>query len=119
MPRRFQFEAEGVPASYDRPLARRLARAWHGQTAETDAMMGTVLDALDRSPAANDTFILFTSDHVRPVPTIIITASFPWLICAVCRPAFFSILHESRKQSRSPQIFLVATGRDAPGASPC
>lgn len=60
---RFQFEAEGVPADYDRPLARRLARAWHGQTAQTDAMMGAVLDALAESPAANNTFILFTSDH--------------------------------------------------------
>jgi arylsulfatase A-like enzyme len=26
-------------------------------------MMGAVLDALARSPAANNTFILFTSDH--------------------------------------------------------
>lgn len=60
---RFQFAAEGVPGSYDRALARRLARAWHGQTAETDAMMGAVLDALDASPAAESTFILFTSDH--------------------------------------------------------
>ena len=60
---RFQFEAEGVPAEYDRALARRLARAWHGQTAETDAMMGAVLSALEASPAASSTFILFTSDH--------------------------------------------------------
>jgi len=51
---RFQFEAEGVPAAYNRTLARRLARAWHGQTAETDAMMGAVLDALAASPAANN-----------------------------------------------------------------
>ena len=43
----FQYIAEGVPGQYDRVLARRLARAWHGQTAETDAMMGAVLDALD------------------------------------------------------------------------
>ena len=60
---RFQFEAEGVPAEYDRVLARRLARAWHGQTAETDAMMGAVLTALEASPAAASTFVLFTSDH--------------------------------------------------------
>ena len=60
---RFQFMAEGVPEQYDRALARRLARAWHGQTAETDAMMGAVLDALDASLAAENTFILFTSDH--------------------------------------------------------
>lgn len=59
----FQFQAEGVPAAYDRSLARRLARAWHGQTAETDAMMGKVIDALAASPAADNTFILFTSDH--------------------------------------------------------
>lgn len=59
----FQFQAEGVPALYDRRLARRLARAWHGQTAETDAMMGAVIATLDASPAADNTFILFTSDH--------------------------------------------------------
>eukprot|EP00040_Diaphanoeca_grandis_P010099 m.51727 g.51727 ORF g.51727 m.51727 type:complete len:575 (+) comp21492_c0_seq1:126-1850(+) len=60
---RFQFEAEGVPANYDRALARRLAKAWHGQTAETDAMMGAVIDALAVTSAATNTFILFTSDH--------------------------------------------------------
>lgn len=40
-----------------------MQKAWHGQTAETDAMMGAVLNALAASPAADDTFILFTSDH--------------------------------------------------------
>jgi len=60
---RFQTESEGVPFSYDADLTYRLARAWHGQTAETDAMMGTVLEALAASEASNNTFILFTSDH--------------------------------------------------------
>ena len=60
---RFQFEAEGVPAEYDGALAKRLALAWHGQTAETDAMMGYVLDALAASSAASNTFVIFTSDH--------------------------------------------------------
>lgn len=55
---RFQARAEGVPIAYDRALARKLALGWHGQTAETDQMMGAALDALAASPAADNTFII-------------------------------------------------------------
>jgi arylsulfatase A-like enzyme len=62
---RYQATSEGVPEQEDADLRFHLARAWHGQTAETDHMMGMVLEALRNSPAFADTFIIFTSDHVR------------------------------------------------------
>ena len=61
---RYQAASEGVPEQEDADLRFHLARAWHGQTAETDHMMGMVLEALRNSPAFADTYIIFTSDHV-------------------------------------------------------
>jgi arylsulfatase A-like enzyme len=55
---------DGVGPVWDRPLAQRLTRAYHGQTAETDYMMGLVMDALAANrPAAANAWTLFTSDH--------------------------------------------------------
>jgi arylsulfatase K len=54
---------DGVGKAWDADLAYRLTRAYHGQVAETDYMMGMALDALAASPAADNTWILFTSDH--------------------------------------------------------
>ena len=51
----------------DWPLAHRLTRAYHGQTAETDYMMGMVLDALAANAEASNTWILFYSDHGDPI----------------------------------------------------
>ena len=38
-------------------------QAYHGCTAEMDAMMGQIMDALALSKAANETLTLFTADH--------------------------------------------------------
>ena len=55
------------PASqpfHDRALAQRLTTAYHGQTAETDYMMGLVMDAMAANEAAaKNAWTLFTSDH--------------------------------------------------------
>eukprot|EP00051_Salpingoeca_urceolata_P010478 m.128037 g.128037 ORF g.128037 m.128037 type:complete len:661 (+) comp16724_c3_seq2:61-2043(+) len=55
--------SEGVGLHALPDVAYPLALAYHGQTAETDHMMGLVLDALDNSAANNKTFTLFTADH--------------------------------------------------------
>ena len=58
----------------DWPLAHRLTRAYHGQTAETDYMMGMILDALAANAEASNTWILFYSDHgpASQLPAVIV-----------------------------------------------
>eukprot|EP00947_MAST-08B_sp_MAST-8B-sp1_P005624 g5624.t1 len=62
---RYAARSEGIPSqdALDLDLAYDMNVAYGGQLAETDAMMGAVLDALARSEAADNTFTLFTSDH--------------------------------------------------------
>jgi len=53
---------ENVPAQMKEFAARELAH-YYGNIAALDRQMGRLLDALDRSGLAEDTIVVFTSDH--------------------------------------------------------
>jgi len=59
----YMSRSEAVPGDFDTELARRLALAYFGQIAETDAMLGRVVSALMGSEAAPSTYTVFASDH--------------------------------------------------------
>ena len=48
---------------WDEAMSRRVRRTYFAMTAEVDAMVGAVLDALRQSPLADSTYVIFTSDH--------------------------------------------------------
>jgi len=55
-------DCTGENASRKKILAIR--KTWYAMVAETDAMMGHVIEALNQNPnVANNTYIIFTSDH--------------------------------------------------------
>ncbi|RCK70080.1 sulfatase [Desertihabitans brevis] len=62
-------EPAAVPAYLpDHPGTREDLAAFHGSVKVADAAVGAVLDALDRSPHADSTWVVFTTDHGPAFP---------------------------------------------------
>mgnify|MGYP006291384965 FL=1 len=71
-PKRAEGEADTMPPTArarlnphcdDRDAMRRTIAAYHASIAHVDAMTGRILDALNRAGLAENTVIVFTSDH--------------------------------------------------------
>jgi N-sulfoglucosamine sulfohydrolase len=61
-------EVEVPPYLPDDPAVRKDFAQFHGCIAGMDAAVGKALDALERSPAAENTIVIFTTDHGIPFP---------------------------------------------------
>jgi arylsulfatase A-like enzyme len=59
---------EVPPYLPDTPSVRRDFTQFHQSIADMDAAVGVALDALERSPAAENTIVIFTTDHGIPFP---------------------------------------------------
>ena len=59
----YQTLSEGVDPRFDADLTYRLARAYFGMCAETDRMMGDLLNVLREQGLEDDTVIFFVADH--------------------------------------------------------
>jgi arylsulfatase A-like enzyme len=65
----FSPEAVEVPAYLpDNPATRTDLARFHHSIEQMDTAVGRVLDALEKSPAAQDTIVIFTTDHGIPFP---------------------------------------------------
>lgn len=52
----------------DNPATRTDLSRFHNSIEQMDTAVGRVLDALEKSPAAQDTIVIFTTDHGIPFP---------------------------------------------------